>query len=293
MVLPHLLLQKPYPLAKARDHVECLQRRLSLWKTGDINNLLIEIRTIQHRLQQNYMKVSTDIEDQVPRRFAKLMAQGKVRDALKIITDEIKATPLPINKTISHNQHTTTVYDELVRKHPSSQPAHQDSLLPSTTPRTSFHYVMFEKLTGATIRNTALRTKGSAGPSGIDSCGWKCLCTSFKNISPDLCSSLALVAKKLCTVFVDPRGIVPLTPSRLISLDKNPGVRPIGVGETVRRIMGKAILFIIKQNILEAVDTLQLCVGQEAGGEVVIHAMRQLFQDDTCEAVILVDATNV
>ena len=56
--------------------------------------------------------------------------------------------------------------------------------------------------------------------------------------------------------------------------------------------MGKAILFIIKQDILEAAGTLQLCVGQEAGGEVVIHIMRQLFQDNTCEAVILVDATN-
>ena len=112
--------------------------------------------------------------------------------------------PLPINKTISLNQHTTTVYDELLRKHLPSQPAHQDSLLPSATPRTSFHYVIFETLTGATVWNAAFRTKGSAGPSGIDSCGWKCLCTSFKNISADLCSSLALVAKKLCTVFFGP-----------------------------------------------------------------------------------------
>ena len=249
---------------------------------------MIEERTIQHRLQQNYRKVFIDNEDRVPRRFAKLMARGKVRDTLKIITDEIKGTPLPINKTISLNQRTTYVYDELVRKHPPSQP---NSLFPSTTPRTSFHYVIFEKLTGATIRNAALCTKGSAGPSGIDSCGWRRLCTSFKNISADLCSSLALIAKKLCTVFVDPRGIAPLTASGLITLDKNLGVRPTGVGETVQRIMGKAILFIIKEDILEVAGTLQLCVGQEAGGEVVIQAMQQLFQDDTGEAVILVDAT--
>ena len=201
-------------------------------------------------------------------------------------------TPLPINKMISLNQRTTTVYDELVEKHPPSHPAHQDSLLPSTTSRTSFHPVIFERLTGASFRNAALHTKGSAGPSGIDSFGWKRLCTSFKNISDDLCSSLALVARKLCTVYVDPRGIAPLTASRLIALDKNPGVRPIGVGETVRRIIEKAILFIIRQDILEVAGTLQLCVGQEAGGEAVIHAMRQLFQDDTSEAVILVDATN-
>ena len=256
---------------------------------GDINNLLNEGRTIQHHLQKNYREVLTDNKDRASRRFAKLMAQGKVRDALKSISDEIKGTSFPINKMISLNQRTTTVYDELVEKHPPSHPAHQDSLLPSTTPRTLFHPVIFERLT---IRNAALHTKGSAGPSGINSFGWKRLCTSFKNISDDLCSSLALVARKLCTTYVDPRGIVPLTAGLLIALDKTPGVRPIAVGETVCRIIGKAILFIIRQDILEAAGMLQLCVGQEPGGEAVIHAMRQLFQDDTSEAVILVDDTN-
>ena len=50
MVLPHLLLQKSYPLAKTWDHVERLLRYLSLWKTDDINNLLIEVRTIHTAL---------------------------------------------------------------------------------------------------------------------------------------------------------------------------------------------------------------------------------------------------
>ena len=174
---------------------------------GDINNLLNEGRTIQHHLQKNYREVLTDNKDRASRCFAKLMAQGKVRDALKSISDEIKGTSFPINKMISLNQRTTTVYDELVEKHPPSHPAHQDSLLPSTTLRTLFHPVIFERLTGVSIRNAALHTKGSAGPSGIDSFGWKRLCTSFKNISDDLCFSLALVARKLCTMYVDNNNI--------------------------------------------------------------------------------------
>ena len=41
---------------------------------------------------------------------------------------------------------------------------------------------------------------------------------------------------------VDPSGITPLLSCRLIALDKNPGVHPIGIGETVRRIIARAVL---------------------------------------------------
>ena len=41
--------------------------------------------------------------------------------------------------------------------------------------------------------------------------------------------------------YVDPAGLTAFTACRLIALDKCPGVRPIGVGEVVRRIVGKAV----------------------------------------------------
>jgi len=42
---------------------------------------------------------------------------------------------------------------------------------------------------------------------------------------------------RLCTTFVDPVIISPLMACRLIALDKNLGVRPIGIGETVSHII--------------------------------------------------------
>ena len=91
---------------------------------------------------------------------------------------------------------------------------------------------------------------------------------------------------------MDPVGLSPFLACRLIALDKNPGVRPIGVGETARRIIAKAILFVTRGDIQDAAGSLQLCAGQIAGAEAAVHATRESFLDDNTEAVLLVDASN-
>ena len=54
MVLPALLLQKPHIQSKSREHIKCLERRLHLWREGDIDALLAEGHTIQQHLQHSY-----------------------------------------------------------------------------------------------------------------------------------------------------------------------------------------------------------------------------------------------
>ena len=67
-----------------------------------------------------------------------------------------------------------------------------------------------------------------------------------------LCHALALVARRLCCSYVDPNDLVAFVSCRLIALDKDPGVRPIGIGETCRRIISKAILATVGQDIIDA-----------------------------------------
>ena len=64
---------------------------------------------------------------------------------------------------------------------------------------------------------------------------------------------------------------------RLIPLDKNPGVRPIGIGEVLRRIIGKAVSTFLKPDIIDAVGPLQLAAGQDGGCEAAIHAMEKMW----------------
>ena len=171
-------------------------------------------------------------------------------------------------------------------------PVSTEALLDGCSEYKEVHPIVFDQITATSIRSAALRTKGAAGPSGIDAHNWRRLCTSFKADSNNLCHALALVAKRLCTYYVDPEGLLPMMACRLIALDKCPGVRPIGICATVWRIIAKAVLFATKGDLQEATGSQQPCTEQIAGIEAAVHAVRLLFSAEDTEAIILVDASN-
>ena len=121
---------------------------------------------------------------------------------------------------------------------------------------------------------------------------WRRLCTSFKGPSRDLGEALATVARRLCSEYVDPSLIEPLLACRLIALDKNPGVRPIGVGDVARRIIAKAVIQFAKEDIQQACGCQQLCGGQVSGIEAAVHSVRDMLNADQEQALLLVDASN-
>ena len=79
---------------------------------------------------------------------------------------------------------------------------------------------------------------------------------------------------------------------RLIPLDMNPGLRLIGVGEVIRRIVGKVIVSTLQDDIITSVEPLQVCAIQESGCEAAVYAMYKMHKEEHTEAVLLVDAAN-
>jgi hypothetical protein len=110
---------------------------------------------------------------------------------------------------------------------------------------------------------------------------------------PGLCTILdILVARKICSTYVDPEPLKPLNACRLVALDKCPGVRPIGIGEVPRRIIAKAILSVVSEDIQQVAGVLQCCAGQKGGCEAAIHAMQSMASKEETEGVLLIDAEN-
>ena len=68
-------------------------------------------------------------------------------------------------------------------------------------------------------------------------------------------------------------------------------MRPIGVGEVIRRICVKCVMNIAKWDVAEASGSSQLCAGQKSGSEAAINAMHRIFEADYTDAVLLIDAS--
>ena len=141
------------------------------------------------------------------------------------------------------------------------------------------------------IRIVAIRTKGGSGPSGMDADSWRRILASnnFGTSGSDLRKAFANVVQKLCTDLVETHTIEAFLSCRLIPLDKNPGFRPIGVGEVLRRIAGKVIVSVLKEDVNKYTGTLQVCAGQEAGIEAAIHSINMMYEDENADATLLVD----
>ena len=281
IVLLALCLQKPGPKSKSKDHQDCLAKRLVLWKKGKDDTILREGRMIQRRLGDS--RRATDPPNRA-KIFANLVMTGQVNLALRYLSDDQGGGILPLSDD---------VMEQLKEKHPKPQVVQLGSLLfgPIKDIPDTLYYEINEDM----VRDAALRTKGSCGPSGVDANSFRRIltCKSFKRSGTELCEAIASMTKRLCSEYVDPRGLEAILANRLFPLDKGEGVvRPIGVGEVLRRIMGKCVTKVTKPDVIDASGSLQVCAGHKSGSEAAIHAMRELFEHDNSDTVLLIDALN-
>ena len=131
--------------------------------------------------------------------------------------------------------------------------------------------LVYQEINGELVREAALRTKGSGGPSGVDANGFKriLVCKSFKRSSVNLCESIATLTRRLCTEFVDPLTIEPIVASRLIPFDKGNGeFLPIRVGKVIRRIIGKCVTRVAKQDVITLVGPCKYAPVRRVAGKL-------------------------
>ena len=96
-----------------------------------------------------------------------------------------------------------------------------------------------------------VKTKRECGPSVLD-VDWRRILTShsFGSLSVDLRKSFPNFVKSICikNMQISETGLASslktFTARRLIRLDKNPGLHPIGAGDIFRRIVRKVAIYI-------------------------------------------------
>ena len=113
MVMPALLLQKPHPKSKAKEHTQHLERRLQLWLEGNIDSLMDEGRTIQLQFTRSHSTKEISAQ-QTARTFAKLMMEDKVRAALRLIAEDNGGGPFDLDSLSGSNTNPETVQEVLL-----------------------------------------------------------------------------------------------------------------------------------------------------------------------------------
>ena len=278
-IMAPLLLQQPAGVPKYRANAAHLQRRLDLWDKGSFGDLLKEGETIQGQLARSHKTLD---DTALAKRFATMVFNNNFKGAMSLVTEKGKGGVLAL---------TESTKKEMSAKHPKPAPIHPEALITGDVPPT-VHPVFYDAIDGDLIRRCAIRTSGGAGASQQEDSLWHKMTTAFKDSSAGLCQAVADFARRLSTAYVDPASLAALLANRGIAIDKCPGLRPVGVGEILRRIIGKAVMAVNGAKVQEAAGSLQLCAGQPVGVESAIHAMRSFFDQDDSDGILLIDADN-
>ena len=279
-----MLLQKPSATSKTKDHVKVLTERLQLWSEGKFTELWRDNQVIQSKLTEKPKRTAKDIT----RTVTKLMFEGRVGSAMKFLEENAE-------NAVLHSS--PEVIEKLKSLHPEPMNIFPNTLLQGPLEEVSSAH--FNSITEQEIEKAARQTKGSGGPSHMDAKQWKrILCSGhFKTEGKELREELATFARKIATESIDPSTLEAFNACRLICLNKDPSntelqIRPIGVGEVVRRIVGKTIVWCLNGVIQEAAGPLQVASGLKGGAEAAIHSMKAKFEDESCDGILLVDAEN-
>ena len=123
-------------------------------------------------------------------------------------------------------------------------------------------------------------TKGAGGPSHLEADQFRHMLLSkkFKTEAKELREQIVVLARTLASTTVEPKSVEALTICKLMPLNKNPGLGPIGVSEVLRGIMGKAINWILKDDIQESTGPLQTATVLKAGAEAAIYSFSKILQ---------------
>jgi hypothetical protein len=150
----------------------------------------------------------------------------------------------------------------------------------------------FDLINEQLIYVAAMKTRGSLGPSGMGA-DRRILCSkNFSSEGKTLREEISTMTRNLMKSCYHPSLLESYASCRLIPLEKNTEIRPIGVGEVLRRIVGKTITSFLMEEIKQAVGPLQVCAGYITGIEAAIHAMSHVFDEEGTDGIILIHATN-
>ena len=240
MNFSHLLLPKTKSETNGSNS-ETISRRIILCKQGLLDELFTEAKALQIR-HPNHK--TSEVNEEV-KQFDKLMSTGKISATIRCLSDQKTKGVLPQSEVIEGK----TVLSILKEKHTQAKTANTNFITEVSEDTMPYHPSIIEQINAKTIRKSTLKTNGSHGPSGLDACEWRRILTHFNQTSNELRKTVAKLSSTIATKVLTHENLTTYNSCRLIPLDKNSVVRPIGICEVLRRMNGKIFTQCIKSHL--------------------------------------------
>ena len=274
-MLPKCVLARPAASHRLRwrDIRDLVKSRLRRWSEGEFESLWEE-STVKPKT--NTRRGRPDQKQHNITRSIRTIQDGQYSKALKALASEGLASP------------NEDVYKEMLSKHPqASQPALPEGPRPQP-PKLSESAI----LKGA----RSFPTGSAPGPSGLRPSHLR---EAVNCPSPDranrvlftLTNFVNLLAARLSPISIRPHLC---WATLLASKKKSGGLRPIAVGEVLRRLTSKCLAASARSEVLNRLLPHQLGVGVKGGCETIIHSVSNLLSSNPPGRcwVLLVDFSN-
>ena len=256
IVFCSVMLQRDRRVHKGCDIRRLLERCMKLWRDEQYDVLLQEAIHCDQSLRNSHRRPSSrDSKEHLIKVFTRLMLEGNVRAAVRWLTERSGGGVLKPSDTATIGGTSMTVLEVLGLKHPDPCTP-PDWVLASMD---NLPYFEDSEITGSHILSITHQLQGGAGPGGCDASHWRDVLLRYGTSSAHLCDSVAGLCRHLCNSIVPWDSVRALVASCLIALDKCPGVRLIGIGETLRRIIGKAVCLATRLDATLVCGSDQLC----------------------------------
>ena len=274
LVFAPVILQTTSGTRRARDIRSRLTQRMDLWEKGKFRALIDDTEAeVQGRTGSPLEPIDDDV---LARRFQAKVLSGRLRQAVRHATNRDGGRVLQPDDACTKTGR--PVLEILKEKHPDMR----EPDLSNPNHHAFEHYDSQPEpipllVTAMDIEEVSRKISGGAGPSGVDYIDLRNWLLRFGAESEGLRVEMANWTNWLANSHPPWAAYRALMAARLVALDKEPGVRPVGIGEIYRRLMAKTTIKATGTKATVACGSSNLCAGLPAGIEGAVHALNDTW----------------
>ena len=274
LVFTHVVLTKTLGIRRDREIRARITRCMEIWERGQYAGLVGDAEAEGAAREGRSVFSGEEEDNALARSFHKTVLSGKLRQAVRRATDrEGGGCLLPGDKCTKTR---LLVADFLREKHP-------DMRVPPVENPACAAFEVYEGVpknvpldfTEDDVTWVASKLSGAAGALGAEAMELQNWLLHFGCASEELRVVVAILSDWMANSSPHWAAYCALMACHLVALDKRTGVRPVGIGEKLRRALAKLVMRAAGEQAKTACGNFQLCAGLKAGIEGGNHAVGQ------------------